>query len=182
MTWDGERYQERFEALAASGVDVHGEADFAMRWAPSSVLDAGCGTGRVARELERRGVDVVGVDRDESMIAAARRHAPDLTWVLDDLSRCELGRRFEMVLMAGNVLLFTPEGSQAGLVAGCARHLAPDGYLLAGFELGRGYGSDAYDEHCRLAGLSLTGRWATWSGDPFTVGSTYAVSLHRSAA
>jgi hypothetical protein len=102
--------------------------------------------------------------------------------VLDDLSRCELGRRFEMVLMAGNVLLFTPEGSQAGLVAGCARHLAPDGYLLAGFELGRGYGSDAYDEHCRLAGLSLTGRWATWSGDPFTVGSTYAVSLHRSAA
>jgi hypothetical protein len=30
-------------------------------------------------------------------------------------------------------------------------------------------------------GLALAGRWATWSGEPFDDGSTYAVSLHRPA-
>src|SRR5689334_19172434 len=65
--WDGAEYQKRFDDLASSGVDVHGEATFVMRAAPRSVLDAGCGTGRVAIELARRGVEVVGVDVDPSM-------------------------------------------------------------------------------------------------------------------
>ena len=71
MTWDGDEYQKRFDALAAEGVDVHGEADFVMRFAPVSVLDAGCGTGRAARELAHRGVAVVGVDADASMVGTA---------------------------------------------------------------------------------------------------------------
>ena len=29
--WDGDRYQQRFDSLAASGADVHGEADFVAR-------------------------------------------------------------------------------------------------------------------------------------------------------
>ena len=74
MTWDGDEYQARFDALAASGVDVHGEVAFVPRSIPSpaSVLDAGCGTGRVAIELARRGIAVVGVDVDASMLATAR--------------------------------------------------------------------------------------------------------------
>ena len=72
MTWDGDDYQRRFDALAARGVDVHGEAAFVMTLAPATVLDAGCGTGRVAiRARARRGVDVVGVDVDPSMLATA---------------------------------------------------------------------------------------------------------------
>ena len=51
-----------------------------------SVLDAGCGTGRVAIELARHGVDVVGVDVDASMIGEARRRAPELEWVEADLA------------------------------------------------------------------------------------------------
>src|SRR4249919_823706 len=123
MTWDGDEYQKRFDALADKGVDVHGEADFVMRFAPTSVLDAGCGTGRVARELARRGVAVVGVDADASMVATARRLSPDLDWRIDDLCALDLGQRFELVVMAGNVPLFTPEGTQRALVGGCARHL-----------------------------------------------------------
>jgi SAM-dependent methyltransferase len=181
VTWDGDEYQERFDSLAASGVDVHGEADFVARWQPASVLDAGCGTGRVARELARRGIDTVGIDRDGSMIATARRHVPGLVWVLGDIAECDLGRQFDVVVMAGNVPLFTPEGTQADLVAGCARHLAPGGSLVAGFQLDRHYSLSDYDEHCRLAGLACAGRWATWSGDPYWDGATYAVSAHRSA-
>ncbi|CAN5543532.1 class I SAM-dependent methyltransferase [soil metagenome] len=179
MGWDGERYQKRFDDLATTGVEVHGEADFVMSLAPGSVLDAGCGTGRVARELARRGVDVVGVDADPSMIAAARARSPELAWVVADLGALALDRRFELVVMAGNVPLFTPAGTQAAIVAGCARHVAAEGSLLSGFQLGRGYEVADYDEHCRAAGLGLVSRWSTWDGDPFSGGGDYAVSLHR---
>jgi SAM-dependent methyltransferase len=178
VTWDGDRYQRRFDALAASGADVHGEADFVARWKPTSVLDAGCGTGRVARQLARHGIEVVGVDRDESMIATARRLAPDLTWQVGDVGQLDLGRGFDVVVMAGNVPLFTPEGTRATLLAGCARHLGSGGHLIAGFQLDRGYDLSHYDADCHCVGLVCVGRWATWSGDPYA-GGDYAVSVHE---
>jgi 2-polyprenyl-3-methyl-5-hydroxy-6-metoxy-1,4-benzoquinol methylase len=178
-TWDGEEYQERFDALAASGKDVHGEAAFVMALEPRSVLDAGCGTGRVGIELARRGVEVVGVDADESMIATARGRAPELEWARADLTDFDLGRRFDVVVMAGNVPLFTPPGTQAALVAGCARHLEAGGALVAGFELERGYSLDDYDRDTAAAGLTLEARYATWDCEPFVPGGRYAVSIHR---
>ena len=179
MTWDGEDYQRRFDDLAARGVDVHGEAAFVLAYDPRSVLDAGCGTGRVGAELARRGVDVVGADVDPSMLATARRSMPDVTWVESDLAELDLGRSFDVVVMAGNVPLFTPPGTQGAIVAGCARHLRPrGGLLITGFQLGRGYGIDEYDAHCVEAGLRLVERFATWDRAPFAGGGDYAVSVH----
>jgi SAM-dependent methyltransferase len=179
MAWDGDDYQRRFDALAAQGHDVHGEADFVMALAPASVLDAGCGTGRVGIELAQRGVEVVGADRDPSMLATARRLCPSVRWVESDLAGLALGRRFDVVVMAGNVLLFTPPGTEAAVVGACGRHVAPQGALVAGFQLGRGYEIDAYDLHCRRAGLLLDWRGATWDRDPWPGDGGYAVSVHR---
>jgi len=182
MTWDGEDYQRRFDALAAAGQDVHGEASLVMALSPGSVLDAGCGTGRVAIELARRGVDVVGVDRDGSMLATARRVAPHLEWIQSDLTTLDLGRSFDVVVMAGNVPLFTPPGTEPALIARCTAHVAPGGTLVAGFELGRRFGIDAYDMAAAAAGLVLAGGYATWDGAPFRAGGPYAVSVHRRPA
>jgi 2-polyprenyl-3-methyl-5-hydroxy-6-metoxy-1,4-benzoquinol methylase len=179
--WDGDEYQQRFDALAERGVDVHGEADFVATMAPASVLDAGCGTGRVAIELSRRGIEVVGVDADLSMIETARRRAPDVTWLHDDMTTVDLGRRFEVVVMAGNVPLFTPPGTERALVAGCARHVAPGGALVAGFQLDRSYDLEQYDADAAAAGLVVAERFATWDRDPFVAGGGYAVSVHRRA-
>ncbi len=181
VAWDGDEYQKRFDELADQGVEVHGEADFVMRFAPASVLDAGCGTGRVARELARRGVAVVGVDADASMVATARRLSPELDWRVDDLCAFDLGLTFPLVVMAGNVPLFTPPGTQRDLVAGCARHLDASATLIAGFQLDKRYTVDAYDADCEAAGLALVERWSTWSGEEFRVGGDYAVSVHRAA-
>jgi len=177
MQWDGDAYQQRFDDLAASGVAIHGEADFVERYRPRSVLDAGCGTGRVGGELARRGIDVTGVDADPSMIATARRSAPSCTWLIGDVATIVLDRTFDLVVMAGNVPLFTPPGTQAALVAGCRRHLVTEGRLVAGFSLDRHYSLESYDEHCQAAGLELEGRRATWSGQPYA-GGAYAVSCH----
>jgi SAM-dependent methyltransferase len=179
--WDGERYQEEVAARAAAAGNPHGEADFVMALAPRTVLDAGCGTGRVALELARRGVEAAGVDSDASMIATARRLGPDLEWVHADICGLDLGRRFDVVVMAGNVVLFTPGGTQAAVVDGCARHLGPGGALVCGFQLDRGYDLAAYDADCRAAGLEPAGRWATWGREPFSGEGAYAVSVHRPA-
>ena len=42
--------------------------------APETVLDVGCGTGKVARDLSARGLEVLGVELDERMAAIARGH------------------------------------------------------------------------------------------------------------
>ena len=179
--WDGDTYQRRFDELESRGVDVHGEAAFVMRDTPGSVLDAGCGTGRVALELARRGVEVVGVDVDESMLATARANGPGVEWLRHDLTTLDLGRTFDVVLLAGNVPLFTAAGTQRMLVGGCARHVSAAGVLISGFQLGRGYELDAYDDDCRAAGLALSERFSTWAADPFTPGADYAVSVHTHA-
>jgi len=176
--FDGRRYQERFDALADQGVDVHGEANFVLGLGPHSVLDAGCGTGRVAIELARRGLEVVGVDREESMVQEARRRAPALEWVVADLVGLDLGRLFDAVVMAGNVPLFTAPGTQADLVAACARHLRPGGHLVAGFQVDRSYALSSYDSHCEACGLEPLQRWSTWDRQPYRPGSGYAVSVH----
>lgn len=177
--WDGEDYQRRIAAQTAQGGDPHGEARFVAALSPRSVLDAGCGTGRVAIELARRGIEAVGVDSDPSMLATAQRLAPELPWVEADVADLHLGRRFDVVLMAGNVPLFTPEGTTAALVVGCARHLEPGGRLVAGFSLDRGYGVEDYDREAASAGLELVERYATWQRAAYQRGGGYAVSVHR---
>jgi SAM-dependent methyltransferase len=186
--WEGSgfrasSYDDAWARLEADGHDPHGEASLVWSYAPRSVLDAGCGTGRVAIELARRGgadVEVVGVDRDPTMLDRAREKTPDLQWVEADLSRVDLRRRFDVVVMAGNVMIFLDPGTEAGVVANMARHASPTGRLVAGFQLRPGgYGLDAYDAAAAGAGLVLEDRWSTWDRQPFAPGGDYAVSIHR---
>ncbi len=178
----GDAYAARWDALAAEGVDIHGEAGFVAGLGPASALDAGCGTGRVAIELARRGVDVVGVDLDPGMLATARRTAPELSWVEADLADLDLGRRFDVVVAAGNVMIFVDPGTEATVVARLADHLVPGGRLVAGFSLQRGgYDLERYDADGAAAGLELEDRFATWDRDPWVAGGDYAVSVHRAA-
>ena len=178
----GAEYDRRFERLASAGVDVHGEADFVDAYAPASVLDAGCGTGRVAIELSRRGRAVVGVDVDAGMLEAARRKAPDIEWVEADLTdpQLDFGRTFDAVVLAGNVLIFVPSGSEERVIANAARWLAPGGRLVAGYSLRPG-GLDPvrHDAFATAAGLELEERWSTWDRTPFRAGDDYAVAVHR---
>ena len=180
----GQRYAERFDRLEASGASVHGEADFVAALHPASVLDAGCGTGRVGIELGRRGLDVCGVDRDPAMLAVARERSPEVGWFEADLAApdLDLGRRFDVVVAAGNVMIFVDAGTEGAVVANLARHLEPGGALVAGFQLEpRGLTLARYDEVASAAGLVLADRFATWDRQPFAPGGAYAVSVHRRA-
>jgi hypothetical protein len=124
------------------------------------------------------------------MIAVARRRGDELraelpavqvSFVESDVAGLDLGGTFDVVVMAGNVPLFTPKGTEQRLVAGAARHVQRYGVLIAGFQLDQGYPIELYDLHCAAAGLELSERFATWDGAPFA-GGDYNVSVHRWAA
>jgi SAM-dependent methyltransferase len=186
----GHRYDERFRELEARGVDVHGEAtclEALLRSdrsaepatdAPARVLDAGCGTGRVAIELAARGFDVVGVDLDPVMLDAARLKAPKIEWVLGDLAQLRLRREFDAAVLAGNVMLFVGPGTEADVLARVAAHVVPGGLVVAGFQLSGRLSLDDFDAAADRAGLDLIARYSTWDLEPFT-GGDYAVSVLR---
>lgn len=173
-------YDQRWRRMAAAGVNPHGEADFVGSYEPRSVLDGGCGTGRVAIELARRGLLVVGVDLDPGMIAEARGKAGEITWIQGDLGELDLTTRFDAVVLAGNVIPYVAPGRHAAVVLACARHLVPGGRLIAGFQLLPGWPTLIdYDLWCEGAGLRREARYSTWDRHPCTDTDSYAVSVHH---
>lgn len=189
----GEEYAARFAELARTGADMHGEASFCAAILPpgARVLDAGCGTGRVAIRLDELGFSCVGVDVDESMLAVARRAAPQVPWHRADLATltpADLAGAagFDLVVMAGNVVPLLAEGTVGRSVAALAALLRPGGLLVAGFGLDPAHlpprcpvtPLEEYDEAARSAGLSLQASYSTWDGAPFDPAEGYAVSVH----
>lgn len=178
---EGKVYDAKFEAMEEAGLDVHGEANFVMRYEPKTVLDAGCGTGRVAIELARRGCAVVGVDIDTTMLARAREKAPHLQWHQADLATLKLAHScsFELIIMAGNVLLFVAPDSEGEVISNMSHYLAHGGRLVSGFQLNGQLSLREYDKMAEEAGLSLQERYASWEGQPWHKEVSYAVSVHQ---
>lgn len=189
--WDGasaprgDDYDARWTAMAARGDHVHGEADLVetllREHDGTRVLDAGCGTGRVAIELARRGFEVTGVDADAAMLTRAEAKAPELRWVHADLADPLADGEYDVVVLAGNVMIFVAPGTEGLVLHNLASRVAPAGVLVAGFQLREDRLSLAeYDALCREAGLDLVERWSTWDQQPFA-GGDYAVSVSRTA-
>ncbi|MDT7546984.1 MAG: hypothetical protein QOE99_3094 [Actinomycetota bacterium] len=173
----GPEYEERFRRLAEQGADMHGEADFVTRLLRHGyVLDAGCGIGRVAVELARRGYDVMGVDNDASMLDVARRH--DLPWVDADLASLDLGRTFDVVIGAGNVIVYLTPGTEAVVVERLAAHLAPGGLLVNGWRTDR-MSKGEYDDLMAGAGLTQVARYSSWDDDPWRDDADWCVAVDR---
>jgi len=76
--------------------------------APAHVLDVGCGTGKAARPLRSRGLDVLGVEPDERMAAIARGHGvPVEVAAFEDWDA--RGRRFELIVACDSWHWVDPE-------------------------------------------------------------------------
>ncbi|MEU0133929.1 class I SAM-dependent methyltransferase [Streptomyces sp. NPDC006296] len=191
----GEEYAQRFARLAASGQDVHGEATFCAALLPPAarVLDAGCGTGRIAIRLAELGHHCTGVDIDSSMLDVARRDAPGQRWLHGDLARLDalgLESAFDLVLAAGNVVPLLAAGTEPTVVRHLAAALRPGGLLVTGMGLDAAHlplpepplTLADFDRWCADAGLTLRQRHATWGGDPYEDGCGYAVSVHSRPA
>ncbi|GAB3791239.1 class I SAM-dependent methyltransferase [Nocardioides ungokensis] len=185
-------YAARFRAMAERGEDIHGEAALvtALVDPPARVLDAGCGTGRIGLRLHELGYAVVGVDVDDTMLHVARAEAPEVDWREADLATFDLGQRFDLVLLAGNIVPLLEPGTLAPVAARLAAHVAPGGRVVCGFGLDAAHlpaGCPVtpladFDDAMAAAGLEQEARFSGWDRAPFDPASGYVVAVHRPAS
>jgi SAM-dependent methyltransferase len=187
--WNPAEYDTQWEQMAAAGKDPHGEVAFLERLAGrrshalGSVLDVGCGTGRVAIELTARGYQAQGTDIDADMLAHARTKGPQIEWHQANLATIDLGVEFDTLIAAGNVILFVDPAEREAAIEGIACHVRAGGYFVAGFQLQRDDGRRVHitDWSKWLAdnGLREVERFGTWDEAPFTADSDYIVTVHQ---
>ena len=104
----------------------------ALAPAGASVLELGCGTGRLTLPLAKRGREVTGLDASAAMLSAARLKATTtgaaIQWVQGDMTDFELGRRFDLIVVSCNSLAhMTTSEALSGCFASVRRHLADGG-------------------------------------------------------
>jgi SAM-dependent methyltransferase len=96
------------------------------------VLDVGCGPGRHAHELARRGIVVHGIDISETFVELARREAPaGATFERMDARALPFEAEFDAVvcLCQGAFGMMAANGDDDAVVAGMARALRSSGRL-----------------------------------------------------
>ncbi|WP_253858174.1 class I SAM-dependent methyltransferase [Prauserella alba] len=184
-------YIERMRGLARAGDDLAGEARLVDALAPrgARILDAGCGPGRVGAALAAAGHDVVGVDVDPALIAAAEQDYPGPQWLVGDLAELDLPAReipapFDVIVCAGNVMPFAAPSTRGTVLRRFRDHVAPDGRVAVGFGTDRGYSADDFFADSAEAGFDTDHALSTWDLRPFGPESAFLVAVlsPRSAA
>jgi SAM-dependent methyltransferase len=97
------------------------------------VLEFGVGTGRLAVPLARLGLEVVGVDISEEMLAQLREKpgAEGVTTVVGDMTTVRVEREFGLVFIAFSSLFVLPtQEAQVRFFRNAAAHLVPGGRFV----------------------------------------------------
>ncbi len=100
--------------------------------AADRILDLGCGTGIVARELRKRlggGARITGVDASGEMIVKARELAPDIEWREGNAMKLPFADASFELVVSQQMLQFVPD--RAAALREIRRVLAPGGRLVA---------------------------------------------------
>jgi SAM-dependent methyltransferase len=130
-----ERHAELYDL--AFRWDIEGEVDWLLgRLGPEcrSVLEPGCGSGRVLEVLARRGLEAVGIDRSPAMVKLARARGAEV--VLADMTDLELGRSFDGAVCPINTLAHLTPEELARHLDRMGRHLRPGARYLVQLQLG----------------------------------------------
>ena len=146
------------------------------------VLDAGCGPGRVGYALAQLGHEVVGVDVDPLLIAAAEQDHPGPTWLVGDLAELDLPARgtaegFDVIVASGNVVAFLAPSTRQPVLARLRDHLRDRGRIVVGFGADRGYDFDEFRADANAVGLVREVELATWDLRPLTAASDFLVAI-----
>lgn len=126
---------DRFRAVAGAG---------------ASILDIGCGSGEpIASYFIEAGHDITGIDSSGTMIAMCRERFPAQSWMVADMRRLDLGRRFHGIV-AWDSFFHLIQDEQRAMFAVFAAHVTDGGALMftsgpcAGEALGSYQGEPLY--------------------------------------
>ncbi len=179
-------YVQRFRTLAEQGMDLVGEARLVDAMLPrgSRVLDAGCGPGRVGAYLHEVGHEVVGVDADPVLIAAAEADHPGPRWLVQDLAELDLRAQgidtgFDAIVCAGNVMTFLAVSTRTEVLRRMRDVVAADGRAVIGFGAGRDYAFDDFLADAEATGWVPDLLLSTWDLRPFAPDADFLVAVLR---
>jgi SAM-dependent methyltransferase len=114
--------------------DVSGEIEWLLeRLGPHcrSVVEPGCGSGRILHAFASRGLEVVGLDSSQRMVALARERLGGRGVVhLADMTDFDLGRTFDGAVSPINTLLHLTRAQLKRHLGAMARHLEPGARYL----------------------------------------------------
>ncbi len=127
MNWNADLYTQKHAFVFHYGT---GLIDLLAPQPGERIIDVGCGTGELTRQLADRGASVVGIDAAEPMIAKARMQFPDLDLRVADITTVELPERFDAIF-SNAVLHWVTDYDPA--IRQMKKHLKPGGRLVAEF-------------------------------------------------
>jgi SAM-dependent methyltransferase len=114
--WNDKPWHDRFAAALTEG--------------DTTVLDLGCGSGSpVGVFLTERGFCLTGVDSSPTLISLCRERLPNHEWLVEDMRRLELRRKFDGILAWDSFFHLTPD-DQRRMFDVFARHAAPSAVLM----------------------------------------------------
>lgn len=93
----------------------------------ASILELGCGVGRMTHPLVDRGFTVTAVDESAEMVARVRAGVRTVRSAIEEL---DLGERFDVVMLASFLVHAGDVAVRQGLLETCRRHVAEDGCVL----------------------------------------------------
>ncbi len=97
-----------------------------------TVLDVGCGSGRLSRAFSANGMQVVGMDISVEMLAGASLHkSPHINYVCMDMKAMAFGKRFDAAVISYNTINLLKDISHVQpVLAGIRQHLKANALLL----------------------------------------------------
>jgi trans-aconitate methyltransferase len=94
MKWNSGLYDNKHSFVAEYGKNL-------LEFIPSDthlrILDLGCGTGTLTRELSMRCDYVLGIDASDEMIEKAREHFPDIDFEVLDALKLPFNKEWDIV-------------------------------------------------------------------------------------
>lgn len=95
-----------------------------------TVLDLGCGYGRVAKEFIQRGFEYSGIDVSPDAIKQARQENPGGTFIVMDLNEWEPTDRFDVVCAFYVLVHFVDDAMWSGFLDRALRSVDAHGYFV----------------------------------------------------
>jgi SAM-dependent methyltransferase len=138
--------------------------------AGASILELGCGTGRLLRPLAALGHPVLGADDSADMLA----HVPDLPTVRSSIETLRLDRTFDVVMLASNMINADPVTRQAFL-ATVRDHLSDGGAAVFQQEPPSRFQAQEPPERTEAGGIRILLRSPRWEPPRFSATVEYQV-------
>jgi trans-aconitate methyltransferase len=105
MRWNSKLYDNSHDFVSKFGQDI---LSYLNPRAGETILDVGCGTGDLAKQISSVGAEVVGIDSSADMISTAKSKYPDIEFYHMDVRQMHFDIQFDAIF-SNAVLHWVPE-------------------------------------------------------------------------